>query len=373
MNIRKKNKSPAFKIGFIIYIAVMAAAITAGLAVFYNFTAAYEKTLPEHEAEKFVSGLGFDSLSRLIEECSPYGDNRGELVKGRCREELKGKNIGFRKNVREYTDENPVYILSAGGGDFGDITLSKNEKYAFGFYTWKIDKAEIYRGFYDRFPYSVTITAPAGSVVETDGVPAGESDIESGYIPNGMLSEFETRLAGKYYYLSYKIGGLIDEVDIKVTLEGAEIPLTEQNGENYLFEYPAGYPKDYEITVPTGSGLTVNGIPADEKYIKKIIGQPEKLGAFEKGLGLTETVYLIPGLFDPPAAEAVYGGAGLDIFENGRTIYFDTPEKTRYNITVSLPEGAALKINGAAVPDGYLPLRPTATKRLRNCSNFRGP
>ena len=373
MNIIKKFISSRFRLGVAIYLIAMAVIITVGLIIFYNFIAAYEKTLPGHEAEKFVSGLSFDYLSGLIEDCSPYGGS-GELVKEKCREALKNKNIEFRKNVRKYTDENPVYILSVNDDDFCDITFTQDKKYSFGFFTWKIKKAEIFPDFYNQFVYSVLVIAPAGSVVEVDGIQAGEDNIESEFIFNDKLTEFESRLTDKYYYLSYRFNGLIDLINIKATLDGEELSLTSHEENNYVFEYPDDYTEDYEITVPTGSVLLLNGIQAGEKYIKEIIEQPEKLGIFEKGLGLTETVYLIPKLFGPPIIEAEYEKIKLDMLSesNENIIYFDMPRETRYNINIMLPERAVLEINGIAAPDEYLTVSADGNEKFAELVKFAG-
>ena len=303
-----------------------------------------------------------------------FGDG-GETAKEKCREALIGKNIELRKNVRKYTDENPVYILSVDGDDFGGITLSQNEQSSFGFYTWKIEKAEIFTDFYNKFAYSVSITAPAGSAVEINGVPAGKDNIESEYIFNDKLSEFENFLTGKYYYLSYRFSGLTDEINIRVLLEDKELCIAGQSENRYFFEYPDDYAEDYEITVPTGSVLSVNGITVGEKYIKRRTVQPEKLSIFEKELGLTETVYLLPGLFVPPIIKAEYDNTELDIFDmfsEGNMIYFDIPEKMRYNLNIAIPENAVLKINGIDAPDEYLTVMKENDEKISGLFKFSG-
>ncbi len=112
------------------------------------------------------------------------------------------------------------------------------------------------------------------------------------------------------------------------------------------------------VLAPTDATLQVNGRPVSDDYVTKERVDYPLSGVFESHLDTIpyRREYTVSGLFDTPDVK-LYGADGAAIlpvsYENGFYEYDTAPAGTAV-VSVTVPEGATVQINGVTLSDEYL-------------------
>ena len=140
--------------------------------------------------------------------------------------------------------------------------------------------------------------------------------------------------------------------ELSATLEGASL-VCEQMGEGeYFFYYPESAMHSISVTVPVGVDAYVSGIKLTEEWASRTEIDGE-LGALDDGGTGTLprlSVWTVGNLFGEVEVEAKIGETEVALLSNeGGNYKFDTPAECKYTLTVILPTGAELFVNGKAI------------------------
>lgn len=219
-----------FRKVFLSVLFIFIAAIAAGLYVFWNFLADYEKTRPVNIIEDFVENIRNGDDALLLESVSftPTEFEQADVYAEQYKEKLKGE-LAFYAMPDKSTDENPVYKIKADNKQIAVVTLAQTgEKSSFGFPGYRVDKIETLAA--QPLP-DVQIIAPDNSVVYvngvavSDGYAVSEAEITQSQFFHGYIDKAPVMV-------TYKIGGLLTEPEI--TAEAFDGTALER-GDNNVF------------------------------------------------------------------------------------------------------------------------------------------
>lgn len=222
-------------------LAVIAIAI--GLVIFNNFLADFENTLPEKQADKFISNMDGES-SELIIGSTNFITNefeRTDAFKNYYQQFLMG-NYSYVKASKDSTEENPVYKIKSGDNEVARITLRQTgEMSQFGFPLYELDNVRCN----EPETLSVTVTAPSNATVYVNGLIVGSSYITKSGEPEKHLEYFLGYIdeEDKPFTVTYTIEGFLLEPEISVKdADGNEIAADEKG------EYTVGGVKEDTVS-----------------------------------------------------------------------------------------------------------------------------
>lgn len=162
-----------FAIGLAVYAAVLLLLIIAGLFLFWQYMAAYERSLADRVMERYmVDGLAEDVDREIERFAAAHGTvfESAEKIAAALRLAVEsGGEPDSRKSPREYTPEEPVYSIRLDGRELGRVYLQSYSGGAldFGFPRWFVHRVELEL---DGFAQDYTVEAPAEAVVALNGV-----------------------------------------------------------------------------------------------------------------------------------------------------------------------------------------------------------
>lgn len=211
--MKKKHK---FLKGMIIYVVLLAVAITGLLIWFWNFIDAYEKAMPYNFMKKEFATFGENTIEEYFDfDAVDYNRafvTREELVEYVCG--LISDDMTYIE-AKENTDKNPVYEIKS-----GDITIAKayfeeDGEDGYGFTQWKLKEYDVTLAVPEM--NSVEIKALADSKVVVDGVTLDESYIIEKDIPAENHQKLSKYLEKAPTYMVYKVDKIWGEHQVSST------------------------------------------------------------------------------------------------------------------------------------------------------------
>ena len=245
--IKLKKSRKRFLIFMISWSASLIIIISILLFGFYRFLKDYEKvyneSLPCHVMDDFMKDftpLDVKSLYGELSEKPVISEfETEENVKNYYTKLIDEKNISYTED-RDFTDKNPVYLLTADNYVFGKVSMSqKEEKRAYDLPIYQIDDFEMY----SEPEWNVTVQAYDNCKVFVNDVkvsPEYVSRIDLN--PETHFEEFTTLPLKKYY----KITGLYEQPEIKVINAFGEEISPKVNNTTGVYETPIIAPKEIE-------------------------------------------------------------------------------------------------------------------------------
>ena len=245
--VKIKKSRKRFLIFMISWSAALITIIAILLFGFYRFLKDYEEvyyeSLPYHVMDDFMKEFTpldvkdlYDSLSEkpVISEFESE-----ENVENYFEKLIDAKEISYTED-RDFTDKNPVYLLTADNYVFGKVSMVQDEaKRPYDLPIYKIDDFEMY----SEPEWNVTIQAYDNCEVYVNGVyvsPEYVSRIDLN--TEKHFEEFTTLPLKKYY----KINGLYEQPSVKVINSFGEEITPTVNNTTGVYETPLSAPKDIE-------------------------------------------------------------------------------------------------------------------------------
>jgi hypothetical protein len=350
--VKNTGKIRLFWIVYIIYTAILIFCIAAALIVFYKYIEAYEMSQPEHKVEDYIAGIDKNLLIDLITDSYTDSITKYEDI-GDVSEyifnSLDISDLRYVKNISKSKQEKPVFTIAAGDVYLINIELTQSGKGDFNFPGWNISDASLLRENIISDIISLNMTVPDGAIVYVNGIEADKSCC-IGKTEYDKISEFESSDVSRPLCTAWNISGLYLQPDIRVEL-GEYILENETRENGIIYDFPAQMKHSYEISVPSGSSVTVNGVMVSDDYIKH--SAPYEYSELESGLqNLPYNVtYQIDGLLSKPAISVNYRGNELI---NKSNFIYDYPESMKYGVSIEVPKGARVYVNGIEPADKYI-------------------
>lgn len=317
------------------YVAVWAVIIFACCCVMWNIMVQYEKAQPWCAVEEYIVSSGQSAFYTSISKA--YGDNISEydsLYETAIR--VSGNYLGklsYKKLVREYTYENPVYLIYSGDKNLMKLTLQRGTVTGFmGFTGYSVRDVELIASDLLEFQ-NYAVVYPIGATVyvngqkykpeKTDQYTVFGSDEYEVYVISNML----TRPAVRAKYAE-------DEDD--------DDYVSPNEGYHFIFDYPESKLRTVTMTVPEGASVFIDG----EKVQGGFISEETQSSPDRFGNTVPMTKYVVPTVAGDGVVTASIDGKSLSAITFGGNSAFSA---NKLSCTVLVPEGATLYANGKEI------------------------
>lgn len=137
------KKNNRFLLGLLIYALVYCTIAAIGLAVFWQFIAAYEISRPKTAVNEYIAAVsdedirdGAESLLTSLDKNIQTEDQAFAIIKDSI-----AQGITAAKSGKQSTPERAVYMLRSGGKTIGTVAIIPGEEGKFGFTPWRVADA----------------------------------------------------------------------------------------------------------------------------------------------------------------------------------------------------------------------------------------
>ena len=310
----------------LLFVMVMIVAICAGTFFLWGYIEAYEASLPEHIIQSLQDNIDYDFWERSVAEALvpllTEFESDGNIPPEQYRAMIRDVRYTVRQKSDEGTADALVYIIRAGPRDIGIARLVPTQDLGYGFSRWEVGSIELLDSFVGDLSKAVSITASQNAQVEVNRVPVSQDyrvdcDIE--------------------YGATYLIPRIFGEVEVSVSeFDGRKsVPYYAQNGD-YLYPVISPFTRKFNIVVPVGSALYLDGRVVPQEYITNNSIIPGIFaGVVEQStvpLLLRRYEFEISGLYSEPILTALDPQGGELLCETSRDgeIVFNTAYSPEY-------------------------------------------
>lgn len=314
----------------IIYITVWVALIFAACGVMWSIMQQYEEAQPWYAVEDYLTTSGQSAFFLALNKAYGGSANKYESLY-EVASDLSAKYTGrvtYKKLVREYTYENPVYLLCSGDENLLKLTLQRGEKTGFmGLLGYEVRTVELVNT--DILSFSdYALVYPKGASVKVNG------------------KEFSPEATDRYTvfgsdeYTVCMLENLLDRPTVKVTFDGTV--LVAEEGENFIFDYPEKKLRTVSITAPNGAYVFLNGRRVPDGFVSDTFeSAPDRFGNT-----VSLTAYNIPTVVGECTVSSSQEGNQLLATVDGDVYTFAS---STLECTVIAPSEATLYANGEAL------------------------
>lgn len=363
---RSRNR---FQFGFLLYVALFLIVGAVALLVFWNFLGDYEMSLPETAMSRYIDALPESYWEAAIREkiagtVSAY-ESEDEITKKALRAVRSGERQYVRK-TNEGSDESPVYRVLIGGKELLTLHLETAGELSFGFHAWHVAGCSMNP---DKLPTGTLRTfqwtVPTGAVLSINGRSVDDSSVFAASVPASELSVLEPQSPLR---MTVYRAALYAKPDITVTLDGA--PLSGDAAGYYA--YPGvSWLTGLTVTAPSIAAVYVNGVALPDEYCTETVRY--EATAFEDEPAETYRRYALPALSDSPTVTATADGRTYTLKRLGNNYALAYPDDLYYTITLYVPAGASVTVNGKPLPTSYRTREKVPLETLIPFKKFLSP
>lgn len=302
-------------------------------------------------AEKDIEGWR-QQLRLNLPNTYPAYEDASKLAYDVLSPVLELGEITYLRRMTPSAEGYPVYELFSDGTHFAALVISDSSVGLFSTGEWQAVRVEFDIDFFDtvEFPeYRVVLPAGASLTVNGAAIDPAMKEKKRATYPALSIAEKGHDVAPCDIYIFNDIYFL---PELSATLEGASL-VCEQPGEGeWFFYYPESATHSISVTVPVGVDAYVSGIKLTEEWASRTEIDGE-LGALDDGGTGTLprlSVWTVDNLFGEVEVEAKIGENKVALLSSeGGRYKFDTPVECKYTLTVILPAGGELFVNGKAI------------------------
>ena len=227
---KTQKKFPWLAVGMTLYALLFLAAVSFGLAWFWQYIEAYENSRPLTTMEVFMAQLDVDAIpdtaTNVYDAVDPYLQS-SEESRAYVANTLSG-GISYARRLSECTDQHTVYTLQSGGKTIGKVTLTAQEADAFGFTPWVVTDVSYDFSHLLKKITTDTITVPCDYTVYLNGVKLTEDYIIKDHIEYELLADFYDDY-DLPYLVTYQSGPVLGESVLTVKdAQGNDVVIDEE-------------------------------------------------------------------------------------------------------------------------------------------------
>ncbi len=317
----------------LVYVAVWIVIIVACCCVMWNIMKQYEAAQPWYTVEEYITSSGQFAFYTAITKA--YGDSVSqyeslyETAIG-----ISGNYLGklsYKKLVREYTYENPVYLIHSENKNLMKLTLQRGAPTGFmGFTGYSVYNVELIAPDLLNFE-NYALIYPAGSVIYVNGKEYEPEETE------------QYAVFGSDEYEVYVISNMLTRptVKLKYTKDDEDF-VSPLEGHHFIFDYPHPKLRTVTATVPEGATVYIDGQKVPEGFIsEETKSEPDRFGNTVPMVKYTVPTVAGEGEITASAEDkyltAVTGGEGTVFSAN------------TLSCSVLVPNGATLYANGEEI------------------------
>ena len=368
------RKSP-FRLGLLIYIAALAAVLAVLLTVLWQFLTAYERSVPLSAAKDYLASLDEEALTDLFEQALPESvrQERRTCAADRFAKPFRAAKKELMKDLSASSADSIQYVVTADGKEALLLRLTCVPGGAgFGRNAWSRAGITVLPAFVE--PTSIRFAAPEDCAVFLDGEPVRDSDAET----HGVLLPGMNPLERKGdRFTVYRIDGLYQIPAILVQSGTAPLTETVSAPDGTLF-YVREKPtlRSFRVTVPEGARIRISGAEVDPKTLpQKAYRYP--VSAFEPADNAPSGITLsLDGFLEMPDLEISLNTVRLKPLSeedpHAGTV-FSLPDTAFWYVSVCLPQGALLRVNGISASSLSAETEICRNIRFKGIENYLSP
>ena len=354
---RRHPKANALLKALIVYFCVGFLIVSSLTVVFWRFIEINEAGKAEVFVENFIKEKDLEAwrqqLRLNLPKTYPAYENASKLAYDVLSPAFELGEITYLRRITPSAEGYPVWELFSDGVRFASLVIRDASVGLFAPGEWEAVRVEFdisYFGDIDFPEYRVIL--PAGAELTVNGAAIDPSMKEKYTVTYPALSIAEEGhdVAPCDIYLFNDVY-FIPELSAAL---GGESLVCEQIGVGeWFFYYPASAMHSISVTVPVGVDAYVSGIRLTEDWASReeIDGELGQLDDGGTGTLPRLSVWTVDKLFGEVEVEAMIGDVPVALLSSeGGNYKFDTPTECKYTVTVLLPAGAELFVNGRAIP-----------------------
>lgn len=363
---RSRNR---FQFGFLLYTALFLIVGAVALLVFWNFLGDYEMSLPETAMNRYIDALPDSYWETAIREkiagtVSAY-ESEDEITEKALRAVRTGERQYVRK-TNEGSDDSPVYRVLIGGKEVLTIHLETAAELSFGFHAWHVTGCLINP---DKLPTGTLRTfqwtVPANAALTINGIPADEAARYAENVPAAELSVLEPQSPLR---MTVYRAALYGKPDVNVTMDD-----TSLSGDSTgYYAYPGvSWVTGLTVTAPSVSTVYVNGVAIPDAYCTETVHyeatalETEPVEAYRR--------YELPPFSAEPTVTATANGRTYTLKRLGNDYTLAYPDDLYYTVTIYVPAGASVTVNGKPLPVSYRTAEKAPLETLASFKKFLSP
>lgn len=352
---RRHPKRHVFLKGMIIYSVLMIIVIAALMCVGWKYASLRDDAQPERAIEDMIARTDATYWRQLLlnelPKTYPAYEDGERLAREVLADRFTVGELTYIKFAAHTKDDLPVFLLISDGKPMAEVTLSSPHDRLFGLGEWEIDSVNFRQSYFEaagvKFS-SYTISVFEGATLTVNGVTIDRAAAKTGGI-YPLLNKCEAAKAADLPCDVYTLDGFYYDPQISAAFGSVTLERTSAPDGTVCFEASESMIRTVSATVPTGVTVRFNGVKAAEDWaqLTHTEGAAGELDNGGTGAGQVLDVWTVSGLFFDPDVTAEYSGVALDVVSHDSGKYiFNTPDECRFTLTVIVPRGAEVTVNG---------------------------
>lgn len=354
---RRHPKAHGLIKGLVAYLSAALLIIGILVVVAWRFAEIREASRAEQYVESYIAekdNEGWRQQLRLnLPKTYPAYEDASKLAYDILSPALELGEITYLRRMSPSAEGYPVYELFSDGAPFASLVIRDTSIGLFSMGQWEVVRIEFKIGYFDNVDFpEYRIILPEGAELTVNGAAIDPSMKENYTVAYPALS-----IAEEGHDVAPCDIYIFDDIyfvpSLSATLNGEALELAESGAGEWFFYYPESATHSVTLTVPVGVDAYVSGILLTEDWASReeIDGELGTLDDGGTGTLPRLSVWTVDNLFGDVEVEAKIGEKEVALLSGeGGNYKFDTPDECKYTLTVILPAGAELSVNGKAIP-----------------------
>lgn len=228
-----------FAKGLLIYCLALAGFVIFIMILLGAYLVSFQKSLTDDAIKNFVSDLKSDTtetVENYLVVSSQY--ETSETVASGIKDIIEKDDIVYSKNLKESSDDTPIYYAKVGEDLILKITLKSSGSVGFGMTGWEVSSVEIAET--SQGEQKLTVSVPGGCTLYINGVEASADYVVGAYPPKDLESLYNQGfVSDSCLETRYEISGLIAKAEVKVLDASGNNVAMEENEKEYTPTYAA--------------------------------------------------------------------------------------------------------------------------------------
>ena len=353
---RRHPKSHGLLKGLLAYFSAALLVIGILIVVSWRFAEIREGSRAELFVDNFIAESDLASWQQQLRlnlpKTYPEYEDASRLAYEVFSPAFELGEITYLRRISPSVEGYPVFELFSDGEHFAALVIKDTSIGLFSMGEWEIERIEFDFEYFDHVDFpEYRIILPEGAELTLNGIRIEPERKEKYNVVYPALSLVEAGhdVASCDLYIFNDVYFL---PKLEASLNGVSLTLAESEGNEFFFYYPEDATHVVNVIVPVGVDAYVSGILLTEEWARRseIDGELGDLDDGGTGTLPRLSVWTVENVFGEVEVEAKIGDKQVELLEHDNGTYkFATPDECKYVLTVILPAGAELFVNGKAI------------------------
>jgi len=213
----KKTLFSRFAKGMLIYALVFLALTAGGLAILWDFMAAYEASRPKTAINAYMQALTEEHICDLSQSLIDQVDENIQTEEqSRAYMMDAVGDITYAKKTKECTENRQVYVLRTGTTVIGTFSIVAGEEGKYGFKTWTFEQESFDLTSLNLFGSGYEVTVPSDYAVTVNGYTLDNRYVTNAKVPYEPIVDYYEDYDIPFR-VSYAVAPIMGELDVVIT------------------------------------------------------------------------------------------------------------------------------------------------------------